>query len=305
MRAEAEERAKAAKETQDAINRTKELSKSVEELAEEYYTLKDAGESTYEVLDKMRDQAADLAERYRELAEVLGVDLTGALAEYQLALNAGDVDRAEQIRQEIEKGINQAQTSTSKEAYGAAAEGLVAAGTGAIQGDRYTSKRFTGGSFSMSRLSENESAIVDKYLGDYLTTQQVGNGGGEAGWFEVDANAQAMLQYYKDLTQAQKELAAAGETGSALYKNISKEVEALAPKVEEFSNASKESLSVFATDIDEKYANTSISMTEFMNNHDQLIQEIKDGYGVLSDAEAEQILNLTELMGLQEKLYES
>ena len=310
MRAEAEERAKVAREMQEAIDRSAELSESIAELTEEYYRLKDAGESTYEVLDKMREQATDLVDRYKELAEILSEDLRpameGYIAEYEQYTEAGAVKEAEEVRQKIEGIVSEAQLDTAKKSYSAAAEALVSAGTGATYNNntRYTSKRFAGGSFSVSRFSDKEAEVADKYLSDYLTTQQVGNGGGQAGWFEVSADAQSMLQYYKDLSQAQKELAAAGETGSGFYKQISKEVEALAPKVEEFNNTAKESLDIYAADFD-TWHKPFDSMTDFMNQRKDLINEVKTAYDDLSDAEAEQVISLSNLMGMQEKLFQS
>lgn len=253
----------------------------------------------------MREQATDLAERYRELADVLGIDLTGALADYELALQGGDVDRAEQIRQEIEAQVNAAETGASIESYEAASKALTAAGTGTISNGQYSSRSglFKGG-FSFDNLNLQQASIVRENLGDFINETGTNSQYGGSFNLKVDADAQSMQEYYDALVKTKQELDNAGQTSGKFYKFIDDEIEALTPKVEEFGAIAKDAATIFAKDFDSQ-GSTIGTMTEFMDQHDTILQKIKDDYGVLSDEEAQQVLNLTELMGTQEKLFQS
>lgn len=258
----------------------------------------------------MKEQASDLAERYRELANVLGIDLNGAIADYERYVQTGQIDKAEEIRQQIEGQVHAAEVGASKQAYAAATTGIKAGGTGTMSNGIYSSQGTLGfsGALNLRHLSGETSNVLTRNMGDFMQTQNVETANGSTGraWFEVDTeDANNVVAYYEALVKTEQELRSIGDTSSQAYNLVSNEIEALKPKVEEFTNISKEAASVFAADIDEKYSNMSVNMTEFVTNHDALLNDIKEGYGVLSDAEAEQILNLTEIMGLQEKLYQS
>lgn len=250
----------------------------------------------------MREQASDLTERYRELAEVLGIDLTGALADYELALQGGDVDRAEEIRQQIEAQVNAAQTDTSMEAYEAASKGLTAAGTGTISNGRYSSTSgLFKGRFSYDNMNLQQASIVQDNLGDFI--KETGKYGGDFN-IDVDANAQSIKAYYDALVKTKQELDNVGQTSGKFYDFINDEIDALKPKAEEFAAIAKESATTFAKDFDANNEGIN-SMGEYITRHDEILQQIKDDYGVLSDEEAQQVLNLTQLMGTQEKLFQS
>jgi len=118
-----------------------------------------------------------------------------------------------------------------------------------------------------------------------------------------------MLAYYDGLVKARNEMQALGETGSNAYELITKEIEALTPAIDTFNEESEAAHQTFAQDLDTRIDNGELeqptSMVEYMQRRQDLLDNIKEDYNVLSEEEAAHILNLSDTVGQQEKLFQS
>jgi methyl-accepting chemotaxis protein len=64
-----------AKANEELIDSNQELAGSVRELIDEYQELSATGESTYDTLEKLKEQMPELIDSYKELERNLGLDL--------------------------------------------------------------------------------------------------------------------------------------------------------------------------------------------------------------------------------------
>jgi predicted RNase H-like nuclease (RuvC/YqgF family) len=80
-------------ESLEAINENQELAESVTDLTEEYQALRNAGESTADVLENMRDKIPELIDSYKELAKTMGthIDTSGLEKAYEVFEKTGDI----------------------------------------------------------------------------------------------------------------------------------------------------------------------------------------------------------------------
>jgi uncharacterized protein YlxW (UPF0749 family) len=79
-------------ESLEAINENQELAESVTDLTEEYNALRDAGESTADVLEDMREKIPELIDSYKELAKTMGtpIDTSELEKAYKVFEQTGD-----------------------------------------------------------------------------------------------------------------------------------------------------------------------------------------------------------------------
>ncbi len=273
MRANIEEDLKKEQQNQELIKSNRELTDSVQGLVEEYQTLKATGESTHDVMEKLKEQMPELIESYKELGRSLGIDLDVTALEnaYKAALASGNWDDVEMHLARIETEIIAAEqlsyktgaTSASKLMALDGREGL---GNDSDGGSKYNIHLGGSGADDQRATSIMKEVLEDKGLTSYVTSETVDENGKLTGNDKdsVDltmdlSSPTAMVNYYESLLEVQAKLERNGDTSSAMYSEITKEINEMADAYAEARPQAEAFLNTLAEDID------SAEYSEYMN----------------------------------------
>jgi hypothetical protein len=177
-----EEEVSKGTENLEAINENQELAESVTDLTEEYSALRDAGESTAEVLESMKDKVPDLIASYKELAKTLGthIDVSSLEDAYNTFLATGNIDSFTQAQENIDNQIKEIEKTTARNTAILASELAIGAATedndGKVDsqgkyrvsiGDHSDSGKNIGGKSD----AEVGQEYFKKYLGEYWNAE--------------------------------------------------------------------------------------------------------------------------------------
>ena len=103
-------------ESLEAIKENQELAESVTDLTEEYNALRNAGESTADVLEDMKDKVPELIENYKELAKTMGthIDTSELEKAYEVFLKTGDTKLLEKAQENLDKETSTKEKTTAE-----------------------------------------------------------------------------------------------------------------------------------------------------------------------------------------------
>ena len=224
-------------ETIEAVNENQELAGSVTDLTEEYNALRNAGESTADILEDMREKIPELIDSYKELAKTIGMPIdTSALEDaYQNFLATGDTTAYEAAQKEIDDKIADKQKSTAGTTLEKATDLMIGAGRegrGWLDGDTYRIDLGEPGSEADTILKD---AFGDNWDGDNV---------------KIDATDPGeVLQYYENAIKARDKLKEAGLENTAAYERLNEDIKQMSGYVEDAYTAQEAQFNIIKEEL--------------------------------------------------------
>lgn len=207
-------------ESLEAINENQELAESVTDLTEEYNALRNAGESTADVLEDMREKIPELIESYKELAKTMGthIDTSELEKAYEVFLATGDTSLLEKAQEKLDKDIKSKEKSTAETTVQNATELMIDSardGRGRLDGDMYH--------IDLGEPNEEVNKELEKIFGEAWDGDNV----------RIDStNSAEVLNYYEKAIKARDRLKELGYEDTATYKRLADDVKEMAENAE-------------------------------------------------------------------------
>ena len=292
-------------ESLEAINENQELAESVTDLTEEYNALRNAGESTADVLEDMREKIPELIDSYKELAKTMGTSIDTSELEkaYEIFEKTGDTSLLEKAQEKLDKDIKSKEKTIAQSTIDNASDLVMGAafkGQGHKSGKSYT---YHMGNVGLS--AEKEKQVQDifaKELDDLWKKDSDGAGG----QFTISnyKNEGELIDAYNRMLAARDKLIEAGLDDTDYYKELNGEIQQMAESMPDLINAQQQLFDIQKEEAlkDEQAFNSKIglgsigSVEEFEANKDKLIAKIREETE-WTEAQAEAYLKATEAYG--------
>ena len=319
-----ESREKELEQDKALINSTLELSSAIDTLTDEYLSLRKAGSSTYEVFDKLKEQAPDLIKKYKEL----GLEVDAITEAYNKGVDTGNWDDFIEENKALEKEIKSKQWSNAKESMDisnrrmADAEGI----QGGVDYGGTTYKLHVGGYNTQSFKKDdgtytNEESyaneILAKNLGDNasIDSNKLGT--------NITANLtdpRSMINVYEGMVAAKREMEESMAddqlTHSDTYREICEEITNMTGEYEKAKESAQDFYDLAKSDFDAQGAENMAtalglvdeagkvsfdSLKDYALHQGKMLEWIKQEYAGITDAEAEALLKSSEAYGVMER----
>ena len=298
-----EQTLKEEKANQELIKSNQELSSSVRDLIDQYQEFKESGKSTYETIEKLKEQMPDLIDSYKELQRNLGIDLDVEALEqlYQAALTSGNWDKVEMKIKAIEAEVVKAEQlsyETGSKAAGRLMTDAGKEGKGRVVENDSAYKIDLGGYHRDDKHAVEvlDDVFAKQGISDYITSSS----GGKAS-LQMDLTSPvAMVNYYEGLQEVQSKLEAEGETSSALYSQITEELNQMSEAYGEAKIQADAFLESLTTEIDSSDANFK-EMFGLEKNQIDSLSEYNKELEKLENGEDNIISHYAELKGITEE----
>lgn len=286
-------------ESLEAINENQELASSVTDLTEEYNALRNAGESTADVLEDMREKIPELIESYKELAKTMGthIDTNELEKAYEVFEKTGDTSLLEKAQEKLDKDIKDKERTTAKTTMDTARELVTEAASSGV-GDGYFGNEY---GTDLGSISGEDEQIFKDALGDYYKESEEGIR------FSLTDSGE-LIDAYNGMLKARSELEkkySPEELDDLEYYNkLNEEIKEMAENMPDVINAQQTLFDIEKEEAlaDEQAFNSKIglssigSVEEFEANKDKLIKKIQEETE-WTTAQAEAYLMATEAYG--------
>ena len=295
-------------ESLETINENQELAESVTDLTEEYNALRNAGESTADVLEDMREKIPELIESYKELAKTMGTHIdTGELEKaYEVFLATGDTSLLEKVQENLDKDIKEKERTIAETTVQNATELMIDSarkGRGHLDGNTY---HIDLGEPNAEINKELEKVFDESWDGDNIRIDTT--------------NSAEVLNYYEKAIKARDKLKELGYEDTATYKRLADDVKEMAEYAESAYTAQeskyevleKELLALDTEGLDKISAtinNTTVTGDQIKDlqtyelYRDELIKSLIKEYE-MTEAQAQAYLETTDALGHLEEAYE-
>ena len=292
-------------ESLEAINENQELAESVTDLTEEYNALRNAGESTADVLEDMREKIPELIESYKELAKTMGthIDTSELEKAYEVFEITGDTNLLEKAQEKLDKDIKSKEKTIAQSTIDNAGDLVIDAafkGQGHKDGKSYTYHMGDVG------LSDEKEKQVQNIFAEELDDLWKKDSDGAGGQFTISdyENEGELIDAYNKMLAARDRLVEAGLDDTDYYKELNGEIKQMAESMPDLINAQQQLFDIQKEEAlkDEQAFNSKIglgsigSIEEFEANKDKLIAKIQEETE-WTKAQAEAYLMATEAYG--------
>ena len=299
-------------ENLEAINENQELASSVNELTDEYKALQEAGESTADVLENMKDKIPELIDNYNELAKTLGMGLdTTKLEEaYEHFLKTGDISKYEAAQKQLDEDIMIAERATAVTTANAARD-LVMDAARADDGKK------SGKNFQVEIGDKDNSSVVkgdDSKVGDDYFAKHFGdeywNSDTHLLKFDMTSNASILEAYDKMISvrdQMQKDFTSEQLAELDHYRELNREIGEMAENIEDLRLAQD---SIYQADkeqmLEEDYDQTLLDkyrvddVSDYEAQRKKIINYLKEEKD-WTEAQATAYLKATDAFGAYEE----
>ena len=286
-------------ESLEAINENQELAESVTDLTEEYNALRNAGESTADVLEDMREKIPQLIDSYKELAKTMGthIDISELEKAYEVFEKTGDTSLLEKAQEKLDKDVKDKERTTAKTTMDSARELVTEAASSGV-GDGYFGDQY---GTDLGYISGEDEQIFRDALGDYYKESEEGIR------FSLTDSGE-LIDAYDGMLKARSELEkkySPEELNDLEYYNkLNEEIKEMAENMPDVVNAQQALFDIEKEEAlaDEQAFNSKIglssigSVEEFEANKDKLIKKIQEETE-WTTAQAEAYLMATEAYG--------
>lgn len=295
-------------ESLEAINENQELAESVTDLTEEYNALRNAGESTADVLEDMREKIPQLIDSYKELAKTMGthIDTSELEKAYEVFLATGDISLLEKAQEKLNTEVQKNKKSIAETTVQNATELMIDSarkGRGRLDGDMYH--------IDLGEPNEKVNKELEKIFGELWDGDNV----------RIDStNSAEVLNYYEKAIQARDRLKELGYEDTAAYKRLADDVKEMAENAEnayaaqesKYEALEKELLELDTEGLDKisgTIDGTTISGDQIKDlqtyelYRDELIKSLVKEYE-MTEANAQAYLEATDALGHFEEAHE-
>ena len=295
-------------ESIEAINENQELAESVTDLTEEYNVLRNAGESTADVLEDMREKIPQLIDSYKELAKTMGthIDTSELEKAYEVFLTTGDTSLLEKAQEKLDKDIKSKEKSIAETTVQNATELMIDSarkGRGRLDGDIYR--------IDLGEPNDEINKELKKIFGEFWVGDNV----------RIDStNGAEVLNYYEKAIKARDRLKELGYEDTAAYKRLADDVKEMAENAEnayaaqesKYEALKKELLELDTEGLDKisgTIDGTTISGDQIKDlqtyelYRDELIKSLVKEYE-MTEANAQAYLEATDALGHFEEAHE-
>lgn len=295
-------------ESLEAINENQELAESVTDLTEEYNALRNAGESTADILEDMREKIPELIESYKELAKTMGthIDTSELEKAYEVFLTTGDTSLLEKAQEKLDKDIKSQEKSIAETTVQNATELMIDSarkGRGRLDGDMYH--------IDLGEPNDEVNKELKKIFGEFWDGDNV----------RIDStNGAEVLNYYEKAIKARDRLKELGYEDTDTYKRLADDVKEMAENAEnayaaqesKYEVLEKELLELDTEGLDKisgTIDGTTISGDQIKDlqtyelYRDELIKSLVKEYE-MTEANAQAYLEATDALGHFEEAHE-
>ena len=283
-------------ETLEAINENQELASSVTDLTEEYNALRDAGKSTADVLEDMREKIPELIDSYKELAKTMGthIDTSELEKAYEVFEKTGDTGLLEKAQKKIDDEIKEIEKSTAL-TTAETAKGL------AIDAAREGDGRLKNDGTFVVRMGDADS----KDNVDDLMEEELGKYWVDNNRIEIDTtNTGEVIDAYNKMIAARDRIKKEGKEDSDTYRELNREIKAMAESMPDLINAQEQLFDIEKEEalLEEKKFNSNLelqkvnSVEEYAAAKADLIKKLQEEKG-WTEAQAEAYLKASEAYG--------
>lgn len=286
-------------ESLEAINENQELASTVTDLTDEYNALRNAGESTADVLGEMKDKIPELIDSYKELAKTMGthIDTSELEKAYEVFEKTGDTKLLEKAQEKIDKEVQEKERTTAKATMNTARELVTEAASSGI-GDGYFDDQY---GTDLGGISGEDEQIFKDALGDYYKESEEGIR------FSLTDSGE-LIDVYDGMLKARSELEKKYSSEELedleYYNKLNEEIKEMAENMPDVINAQQ---ALFDIEKEEALANERTfnkkvglgsigSVEEFIANKDRLIKQIQDETE-WTEAQAEAYLAASDAYG--------
>lgn len=289
-------------ESLEAINENQELASSVTDLTDEYNALRNAGESTADVLGEMKDKIPELIDSYKELAKTMGthIDTSELEKAYEVFLKTGDTKLLEKAQEKIDKEVKEKEKSTATSTANTARDlvmGAARSGDGEKNGNQFQV------GIGDSDLSDSDREVTEKILNDKLG--KYWNEGDSEIQFDLTNNAE-VIDAYNAMLATRDELVKQGYTddNNDFLREINRELTEMSETMPDLINAQQQLFDIekeeallketqFNKDVGLQQVN---SVAQYIAVKDSLIAKLKEEKQ-WTDAQAEAYLKASNAYG--------
>lgn len=286
-------------ESLEAINENQELAESVTDFTEEYNALRNAGKSTADVLEDMREKIPQLIDSYKELAKTMGTNIDTSELEkaYEVFEKTGDTSLLEKAQEKLDKDIKDKERNTAKTTMDTARELVTEAASSGV-GDGYFGNEY---GTDLGNISGEDEQIFKDALGDYYKKSEKGIR------FSLTDSGE-LIDAYNGMLKARSELEKKYNPEELknleYYNKLNEEIKEMAENMPDVINAQQALFDIQKEEAlkDEQAFNSKIglgsigSVEEFEANKDKLIAKIQEETE-WTKAQAEAYLMATEAYG--------
>ena len=288
-------------ESLEAINENQELAESVTDLTEEYNALRNAGESTADVLEDMREKVPELIDSYKELAKTMGthIDTSELEKAYEVFLATGDTSLLEKAQEKLDKEIQEKEKKTAK-STAETAKGLVM--DTAREGDGKKS----GNKFEVT-IGDSDLSNTDRTKTNNILSEKLGNrwNGSDKISFDM-TNTGEVIDSYNAMIEARDALLAEGftEDNNDYLRELNREIKEMSESMPDLINAQQQLFDIEKEEalLNEDNFNSEIdlqkvsSVEEYTKAKDDLIAKLKEEKQ-WTDAQAQAYLEASDAYG--------
>ena len=295
-------------ESLEAINENQELAESVTDLTEEYNALRNASESTADILEDMREKIPELIESYKELAKTMGthIDTSELEKAYEVFLATGDTSLLEKAQEKLNTEVQKNKKSIAETTVQNATELMIDSarkGRGRLDGDIYH--------IDLGEPNDEVNKELKKIFGEFWGGDNV----------RIDStNSAEVLNYYEKAIKARDRLKELGYEDTDAYKRLADDVKEMAENAEnayaaqesKYEALKKELLELDTEGLDKisgTIDGTTISGDQIKDlqtyelYRDELIKSLVKEYE-MTEANAQAYLEATDALGHFEEAHE-
>ena len=294
-----------AKANLELIDSNQQLSESVSELTDKYKELKEAGESSYETFEELKNQIPNLISSYADLEKALGIDLNieQLQAAYEYFKKTGDLSQFTTAQEAADTILANAERDTAQAGASAARDKMITAarkGDGKLKDGNY--QVTIGGTntqsnieYKGSKYGEEEAAslVLKDVMGDMWDGSQIK--------FDASTNA-GVVEGYQKMAEAraamEREFSAEELAHMDTYRELKRELDEMSEAYGELNElqskvfaSAKEGFKQDDTNyLEQFYGKDGIkTLEEYTNKREELIKKLKEEYDITTQ-QAEALL---------------
>ena len=319
-----ESREKELEQDKALINSTLELSSAIDTLTDEYLSLRKAGSSTYEVFNKLKEQAPDLIKKYKEL----GLEVDAITEAYNKGVDTGNWDDFIEENKALEKETKSKQWSDAKELMDisnrrmADAEGI----QGGVDYGGTTYKLHVGG-YNTQPFKKDDGTYTNEesYANEILKDKLGDNASIDSNKLGTNITAnlndpRSMIKVYEGMVDAKREMEESMTddqlTHSDTYREICEVITNMTGEYEKAKESAQDFYDLAKSDFDAQGAENMAtalglvdeagkasfnSLKDYALRQTDMLNWIKQEYAGITDAEAEALLKSSEAYGVLER----
>ena len=316
-----ESREKELEQDKALINSTLELSNAIDTLTDEYLSLRKAGSSTYEVFNKLKEQAPDLIKKYKEL----GLEVGAITEAYNKGVDTGNWDDFIEQNKVLEDETKSKQWSNARESMDvsnrrmADAEGI----QGSVENGGTTYKLHVGG-YSTQSFKKDDGTYTNEesYANEILAKNLGDNASIDSNKLGTNITAdltdpRSMVNVYEGMVAAKREMEESMTADQLMHAdtyreiceeitNMTGEYEKAKESVQDFYDLAKSDFDVQGAEnmatalglVDEAGKASFDSLEDYASHQGEMLDWIKQEYAGITDAEAEALLKSSEAYGV-------